>query len=66
MCIYGDDLGGREGVGAGRLSVKVLSGGLIFVIEADEDSVSVSTDKKKKKKAGREKEQLNYGAGRKT
>ena len=32
----------------------MLSGGLIFVIEADEDSVSVSTDKKKKKKKSRE------------
>jgi hypothetical protein len=28
----------------------MLSGALIFVIEADEDFVSVSTDKKKKKK----------------
>jgi hypothetical protein len=41
----------------------VLSGGLIFVIEADEDSVSVSTDKKRQ---GGKKAQLNYGAGRKT
>ena len=31
----------------------MLSGGLIFVIEADEDSVSVSTDKKKKSREGK-------------
>lgn len=36
-------------MGARLLSVKVLSRGLIFVIEADEDSVSVSSDKNKNK-----------------